>query len=324
MSVTPSPEGSGKVILQLSKPFLSQEEILYCHRIQGIVNNHTEGLMYETFYNNKKNEMMIFLQKLIKILRYPTNVLELTMNYYQRFYMFNKFDIFKNAFYEIAVTSLFISSKLQDYIKKLRDIVKVVNDDMKLAVLNITENKILQLEKQFLQTINFDFRFQNCEELVLRIGHSLKLDEELKYVSWLINNDTYVTDLHVKFPCNVVALACIKLACKLQEKQVEISNKDFRIFKDSFILVSMEEILKYYMDHYSSSYLCQKFTSTQQIMDKLITLKIEISGEIASLQPGKKSHYKYQSDDFFKIDRNFNKQDNVRFVYQKLNYIDEL
>lgn len=324
MSVPPTPhqDGEFRSVHQLSKPFLSKDEILYCYNMQDVTTTDHN----RTMYNVKKLEVINFLKKLIKLLKYPTNVLQLTLYYYQRFFMFNNFEVYKNSTFEIAITSLYISSKLQDYIKKLRDIVKIVNE-IKPPFLNITESKILLVEKQLLQTINFDFRFQTSEDMIVRIGNHLNLGDELKYTSWLINNDTYFTDLHIRFPCNAVALACIQLACKLHHDDRVIDVREFKIFKDIFILESIEETLQFYMDNYSISFLSQKYEdqNKQEIMDLLITLKIDINKQILDANAkNKKQIYKYENDDYFKIDRNFNKNDNVRFVYQKLNYIDEL
>ncbi|ODV95826.1 hypothetical protein PACTADRAFT_2134 [Pachysolen tannophilus NRRL Y-2460] len=379
MSVSPSQEmdddgnKGGKAfnsIIQLSKPFLSKDEVEYCQRQSNILSDDKNLLIYQS----KKIDIILFLRKLIKILKFPSNILQLTFYYFQKFFLFNDFNKYKNYLYEISITSLYLSAKLEDYIKKLRDVINLGNEILKTSTLN--EQKILTIERKFLETISFDFRFYHSEDYLIKFWKKLNFEIEngnfeieiennndnISYTSWLINNDSYLTNLHLRYSGNYISLSCIKLAILIKkeilltelnhknekgeliyqtdEERAPLEDKinyiedllttkinkslDFKCNFEIFINQSIEELLQFYLDNYNYSYLISKYSKIE-IMDILINLKIQITREINKSKKLKSSNYKFENDKFFNADgRTYNKDDTIRFVYQKKDFADEI
>ena len=77
-------------IVQISRPFFTHKEISYLH-------NQTIPESLKPHYTNIKNNVFQFLFQIIKQLKFPLRVLATAMNYYQRYYLFNKFETNNNS-----------------------------------------------------------------------------------------------------------------------------------------------------------------------------------------------------------------------------------
>ncbi|KAG7661286.1 CTK2 [[Candida] subhashii] len=133
-------ENGGKpmpTITQIARPFFTNSEISYMH---SLTIDESKKLQY----NQTKHQIFQLLFQVIKQLKFPLRVLATAMSYYQRYYLFNKFEMpnngedFERDPYIVAITSLFLASKNEDCIKKLKDIQNVVN-----KIRDIDEGKLI-------------------------------------------------------------------------------------------------------------------------------------------------------------------------------------
>lgn len=89
-------------ITQVSRPFFTLQELSYLH-------SQTIPSTLKLQYATTKQQIYQFLNQAIKMLKFPIRVLATTMNYYQRYYLFNKFDVanlamhIENSPYTIAI-----------------------------------------------------------------------------------------------------------------------------------------------------------------------------------------------------------------------------
>ncbi|KAI5960360.1 CTK2 [Candida pseudojiufengensis] len=270
-SSTPNPTSSSSTInlptiVQISRPFFTSQEISFLHK-----KTIPDSLKLQ--YSSTKSKIFQFLSQIVKILRFPQRVLATTMNYYQRFYLFNKFEIVPNndmtsSYYipnnieidpfTIAIACLFLASKVEDCIKKLRDIQSVCNklrelDDNKVIEINkdntsnstIVKNNsnilfidlqkkyILSIEFKLLQIIKFDFNFGNnpsfkinSDDLIIQFCKNLKINYKLSILSWFINYDIIQTPLNLIVPSHCIALAIIIISLNLNPKQMKLINHE--------------------------------------------------------------------------------------------------
>lgn len=153
--------------VQLSKPFLTAKEIAYLQQsnkdLYGDLRN----------FKLKMKEIFQFLLQLIKILKFPMKVLQNASYLYQRFFLLNdNYKKYSNLHYEIGLTSLFISLKLNDFIKKLSVVLSEANvlRNYHLSSLDLEEQKksILKLEKKILEFQSFDFRNYLIEDFLIK------------------------------------------------------------------------------------------------------------------------------------------------------------
>ncbi|KAG2732405.1 hypothetical protein G9P44_004822 [Scheffersomyces stipitis] len=116
-------------ITQISRPYFTHSEISHLLR-QTVDDAHSAS------YGSTKMRVFQFSFHIIKQLKFPLRVLSTTMNYYQRFYLFNRFQASEEAQdigdlerdpFMVAVACLFLAAKNEDCIKKLKEIQSVAN-----------------------------------------------------------------------------------------------------------------------------------------------------------------------------------------------------
>lgn len=231
-------------IVQISRPFFSHKEISYLH-------NQTISDNLKPHYTNIKNKIFQFLFQIIKQLKFPLRVLATAMNYYQRYYLFNKFEINNGIFefsddpYTISMTCLFLASKVEDCIKRLKDIQIVGNklrdiDDNNnnkiiesngLSYIEQQRKHILSIEYKLLQIIKFDFNNgpitirTNVDNLLIQFCKNMKVNYKLSILAWLINFDIMSTPLSLVVPPHCIALAIIIISLNLNPIEINLHHE---------------------------------------------------------------------------------------------------
>ncbi|GEQ69282.1 hypothetical protein JCM33374_g2953 [Metschnikowia sp. JCM 33374] len=237
-------------ILQVSRPFLSHPELSYLHA-STIPDNK------KVAYNQRKHQMYQFLFQVVKAMKFPLRVLSLAMNYYQRYYLFNSFEeqadmnpendplveLEKDP-YMVAYTCLFLATKNEDCIKKLRDIQAVANkirdidgesrsyyrnlNNSANTVSEIQRKIIMSLEFKLLQVLKFDFlsgaaNVPSVDSLVVMFAKQLDMDYKLTLFAWLVSFDIMSTPLSLVIPPHCIALAVVIVTLNL--KPVDLLSK---------------------------------------------------------------------------------------------------
>ncbi|KAI3407055.2 CTK2 [Candida oxycetoniae] len=237
-------------ITQISRPFFTSRELSYLH-------NQTIPTSLKLQYGSTKTQVFQFLSQAVKILKFPIRVLATTMNYYQRFYLFNKFDVngvslanssspnqFDGDPYTIAITCLFLASKIEDCVKKLKEIQQVCNklrdiDETKsigsgggIQYIDYQRKYILSTEFKLLQIIKFDFNYGNnpsfrinVDDIIIQFCKQMDINYKISILSWLVNCDIIQTPLSLVVPPHCIALAIIIISLNLNPKEMSLSHK---------------------------------------------------------------------------------------------------
>lgn len=232
-------------IVQVSRPFFTSSELSYLHSFT-IPDHKKIG------YNQRKHQIFQYIFQICKSLKLPLRVLNTTMNYYQRYYLFNKFEemneeseiVEENDPFIVSLACLFLASKNEDCIKKLRDILIISNKlrDLDESTINIDHQRkiIMNLEFKLLQIIKFDFingsnNIPSPDQLVITFSKKLGLDYKSSMFSWLITFDIMSTPLCLIIPPHCIALAIIIVTLNLKPKhlstkynKVEDENTDYQ------------------------------------------------------------------------------------------------
>ncbi|KAG7839392.1 hypothetical protein KL942_003754 [Ogataea angusta] len=191
-------------------------------------------------YKVKKREVFQFLCKLIKVLQFPTKILQGCFYYYQRFYMFNSFAKYGNAHYDVGITALFISLKQNDYIKKLS---LVISEAYKLRGIAATpqeqdehRKRLLSMEKKFMELEAFDFRYFLIEELLIKYAKYFRVPREVCFLSWSMLNDLYATELPLQWPSNFNAIVVLRTSL-LVWNELNLERKVERLLNEREVAV---------------------------------------------------------------------------------------
>lgn len=237
-STTTTPNKTLPSITQVSRPFFTSNELSFLHSI-------TIPEQKKIAYSQRKHQIFQFIFQIIKILKFPLRILNTTMIYYQRYYLFNKFeeinddpnpqntiDLEKDP-YIVAVTCLFLATKNEDCIKKLKDILTVANkirdiDQEKNNFFDYQKKIIMNLEFKFLQIIKFDFingsnNLPSVDQLIIQFCKKLNLDYKSTMFCWLISFDIMSTPLGLILPPHCISLSIIIITLNL--KPNDIQNK---------------------------------------------------------------------------------------------------
>ncbi|EGW34993.1 uncharacterized protein SPAPADRAFT_58117 [Spathaspora passalidarum NRRL Y-27907] len=248
---TPNLSENGKPVItitQISRPFFTHSEISYMH-------SQTIDESKKLQYNQTKYQIFQLLYQVIKQLKFPLRVLATAMNYYQRFYLFHKFD---GAFddmdkdpYVVAITCLLLASKNEDCIKKLKDLQSVVNklrdiDENKpvtntldssgdsIAYHELQRKYVLATEFKLLQLIKFDFSNganslsikTSVDCLLVQFCKQLDINYRMSILSWLICFDIMSTPLCLVIPPHCIAVAIIIISLNLKPQEIKLDHHE--------------------------------------------------------------------------------------------------
>ena len=212
-------------------------------------------------------------------MKFPLKVLNTAMNYYQRYYLFNVFSEDDdpasggdggaavgagslsstssgssttgnangcNDPITVALTSLFLATKNEDCIKKLRDIQTAalkIRDEVEAsekkrdtattnALLDTQRRAIMNVEFKLLQTIKFDFingnslAIESLDKLVIQFAKKLGINYKISMFAWLVSFDLISTPLLLMLPQHCIALAIIIITLNLKPSEVKSSYGD--------------------------------------------------------------------------------------------------
>lgn len=251
MNKTEKPEGGDKsekrpekkdipTIVQVSRPYFTLNELSHLH-----ANTIPENK--KLAYNQRKHQVFQFLFQIVRVMKFPLRVLGTAMNFYQRYYIFNVFEEPKDQNPEndllselekdpflVAYTCLFLATKNEECIKKLKEIQTVANRLRELdqdarsyaggPTLFETQRKvIMSLEFKLLQILKFDFLnpVPSVDQLVVAFSKQLSLDYKLTLFAWLVSFDIVSTPLGLVIPPHCIALAIVIVTLNLKPRDVD-------------------------------------------------------------------------------------------------------
>lgn len=276
-------------ILQVSRPFFTFAELSYLH---GITIPENRKLAY----NQRKHQVFQFLFQVIRIMKFPLRTLSTAMRYYQRYYLFNMFEEpkdqnpdndpiveFEKDPYMVAYTCLFLATKHEDCIKKLKDIQTVTNrlrdvdqesrnfgkTPSAISLAEVQRKVIMSLEFKLLQVLKFDFlngtsSIPSIDTLVVIFAKQLGLDYNFSLFGWLVSFDILSTPLPLVVPPHCIALAIVIITLNLKPSDImakygdKTEDNDFSDILDNLDCMAdfkcpealVNEAIVYILDYY--------------------------------------------------------------------------
>lgn len=244
-----TPTSVGKdtpTVLQVLRPFFTLKELSYLH-------SQTVPEAKKLAYSQRKHQVFQLLFQIVRTMKFPLRVLSTAMNYYQRYYLFIPFEEPKDmnpdsdavSEYEkdpflVAYTVLFLATKHEDCIKKLKELQSVANKlrdiDQELRsylktgasmppLHEMQRKVIMSLEFKLLQVLKFDFingapNVPSVDYLVVSFAKELGLDYNLLLFAWLVLFDISQTPLCLVIPPHCIAMAIVIVSLNLRPKVI--------------------------------------------------------------------------------------------------------
>ncbi|SCV99535.1 LAFE_0A05292g1_1 [Lachancea fermentati] len=211
----------------LSRPYLTREQIKRAQQ---------NTIADRRIYNQKRISVFKFLCDICVQFKFPRKTLETAMYFYQRYYVFNKFET--EMCYDVATSCLFIACKQVETIKKVADLCAVslrLRSIVKVSpeMLDNCKKRIFQLELHILETCCFDYRVNNTvhiDEFIVKIGKELSLNYKACHLAWLIAFDALKLEILLMVPQHTIAIAALKIACELSD-DTEWPNVRYTLFE---------------------------------------------------------------------------------------------
>ncbi|KAK9465624.1 cyclin-like protein [Lipomyces arxii] len=262
-------------VVQLSRPYLTSSQI--------------KSLVQQT--NNSARDLQPKLQAFSLILsignymRFPIRTMGTAMILFQRFYLFNSLHDFP-VMNDTAHACLFVAAKMEDTLKKLKDILLAsyylkhpAGPDISVdsPVIEDQRRKLISLERHVLETMSFDFRIKHPQPYIIKITKHLKYPATVAETAWLASIDSYRTLAPLKATPHAIALACIYIAATLFQQDTSIIEPaKYYYVHIRFLRAQADyadvilEILELYIDSLAQTLLHAKYKSAEQFMSMRI------------------------------------------------------
>ncbi|CAK7273917.1 RNA polymerase II C-terminal domain kinase beta subunit [Sporothrix epigloea] len=228
-------------------------------------------------------------------LRLPVKTFATACTYYHKFRL-----NFRDAEYnyqDAALSALFVACKVEDTIKKSRDVLcaahNIKNPDKPTTsddkIFDRQSAVIIGLDRLIFQTIGFDFRARHPQKLLVKLIRALIAnddDTDFLAVAYPMSIDMYKTFAPIKQTSFTMAIAVIELTARLLRRQVErvrhftSSNECDHHSSRACVVETLLDLLDLYTQFTKSTQVGSQFR-----LDDFINIKIQINQEVAD-DPG--------------------------------------
>lgn len=207
-------------INRVSRTYYSKQEqaIVYSTRHPGV-----------TLYRqaNIRRESCEVITAIGKKIGFPQHTISTAQLLLHRFFMFHSVQDSGN---EVVMACLFVSCKVEDTIKKLKDIMiatyyyrypNASDWDSESKEGDEQRKRVLAYEKMVLESICFDFRIIHPYKYVIKFTKMLNASKSVARQAWNIARDSYKIGVCLEYPPHTIAAASIYLASKLLEEPLK-------------------------------------------------------------------------------------------------------
>ncbi|KAL4804844.1 Fructosamine kinase-domain-containing protein [Aspergillus unguis] len=191
--------------------------------------------------------------------------------------------------YDAAAAALFMACKIEDTLKKSREILCAAYN-LKLPqsehispdnqVLDDPARGIIGLERLMLESSGFDFRTRHPQKTLIKLERSYGIapNSEVSTVAYRISQDLYRTFAPIKQTAATMAFSCLELAVRLTEKDTEKVKlgSDYAKWRTSReeVMETLLDLLELYTHNRGSTTVGPHFPS-----DRFLTVRIPLNKE---------------------------------------------
>ncbi|KAH0608568.1 uncharacterized protein H6S33_001702 [Morchella sextelata] len=259
--------------IQRSRPYLSDEQI--------------EALLPKDSQLEAKDittrlSACVWIMQVGQNMQFPVRTMATAMILYHRFRLFNRNPFLEHNWMDVAATSLFVACKIEDTLKKSREILAAsynlrhpqaepINSDNQM--LDDGTKRVIGIERMILESSSFDFRYRHAQPLIIKFAKRFNFSKELTQKAWDISIDVYKTLAPLKATPHALALAVLDLAMRLEGEKINIQYEEFEVTRDS-VLSIVDDLLDLYTNHRSYT-----LVGTQYDSNTYLTHRIELNKE---------------------------------------------
>ncbi|CAG7941972.1 unnamed protein product [Penicillium olsonii] len=192
-------------------------------------------------------------------------------------------------FTDAAAAALFTACKIEDTLKKSRDIVcaaynlKVSPSEQLSAddpMFEANARGIIGLERLMLEASGFDFRTRHPQKTLMKLSrhYGLARESEVANLAYRLSTDLYRTFAPIKQGSSAMAFGCLELAGRLLDQrapQIE-SGQDYSQWNTNRaeVMETLFDLLELYTHHRSHTTVGSEFPA-----DRFLTVRIPLNQE---------------------------------------------
>ncbi|KAJ7600687.1 cyclin-like protein [Mycena floridula] len=163
---------------------------------------------------------------------FPRRTIATAQNLYHRFHLFFPRKNFERN--DVALGSLYVSTKMHDTLKKPRELLAVAYafmpefasrsknpsgeidlDSIDPLRVEHDRSRLLGVERLVLETICFNFTSRVPFPYVIKLGKAFSASKKLTKLAWRLTADAHRTVVPIQYPPHTVALGCLNVAAHL-------------------------------------------------------------------------------------------------------------
>ncbi|KIY69586.1 cyclin-like protein [Cylindrobasidium torrendii FP15055 ss-10] len=176
-----------------------------------------------------RHQACSFLEALGGRVGFPRKTIATAQSLYHRFHLF--FPRKEFHFYDVALASAYVSTKMHDTLKKPQELLSVsyalrypemvpksrgpVGDVDLDTTVESDRQRILVIERLILETICFNFTSKMAFPYVIKIGRAVGADKKLTKLAWRVAVDTHRTLVPLQYTPVTIALSSLYTAACL-------------------------------------------------------------------------------------------------------------
>ncbi|KAJ5794391.1 Glutathione S-transferase/chloride channel C-terminal [Penicillium paradoxum] len=264
--------------IQVANPYIFEQTVENCIEAMGV------NPIRET---SLRLQGVAWIDGVRRALNLPIRTFDTAVGYYHRFRLVHPDNEYN--FTDAAAAALFTACKIEDTLKKSRDIVCAAYN-LKLApsehlsaddpMFEASARGIIGLERLMLEASGFDFRTRHPQKTLMKLGrhYGLPQNSEVSNLAYRISSDLYRTFSPIKQNSSTMAFSCLELAGRLLDQRIEQveSGVDYAQWNTgrAEIMETLFDILELYTHHRSQTTVGSEFPA-----DRFLTVRIPLNQE---------------------------------------------
>ncbi|KAL4885968.1 cyclin-like protein [Aspergillus karnatakaensis] len=265
--------------IQVAKPYIFEQTIQKCMTAMDVDPRREESLRLQG---------VTWIDNVRRALNLPIRTFNTAVVYYHKFRLVHHLGEYNNM--DAAAASLFVACKIEDTLKKSREIL-CASYNLKLSqsehissdngVLDDAARGIIGLERLMLESSGFDFRTRHPQKTLIKLArkYGLAPQSEVSNVAYRISQDLYRTFVPLKQTTSTMAFSCLELAGRLLEKRIEAVERgtDYPQWQTSReeVMETLLDLLELYTHNRSATTVGPHFPA-----DRFLTVRIPLNKEV--------------------------------------------
>ncbi|KAJ5364527.1 uncharacterized protein N7496_010240 [Penicillium cataractarum] len=279
----PNPPPIHPSFIQVARPFVFEETIQGCLDAMGVNRTREESLRLLG---------VAWIDNVRRALHLPVRTSNTAVKYYHRFRLIHPDSEYN--YVDAAAAALFTACKIEDTLKKSRDIVCAAYNLKLLPSEHLTPDdpvfetnarSVIGLERLMLEAFGFDFRTRHPQKPLIKLARHCNFTKESKvyYLAWEISLDLYRTFAPLKQTTQTMAFSCLELAVRLLDQRCEPleSGVDYAKWSTSrgAVMETLLDLLELYTHSRTQTSVGPNFPP-----DQFLKVRIPLNQEIKDKQ----------------------------------------